>query len=366
MPQKIKSPSLLCKKFFHIQEILNMKNFLYFWDGRIFQRFLKKMFCLVCFSGFLFVPSLVQAENKFRVRIVHNARQHHIHSTRTLQKDVQNSPHKDSLSDLIKKNQTIRRSQFISEPRPQETDQTKILPQKNIFETPRDRTSQKNDSLQKTPDSDVATKTETPSSLIITHMLEQSEHLQRPVFSNGFTFYDFLKEKLNALNDEEQETLAPFVRERIEQMHQIFQVADWRIKKHYEEIITTQSLYWGMPANLIKAVIIQESQGKNTVASGKGAKGLMQLIDTTSEIFDVTDPYDPEQNIRAGILHLRWMMRVFEDDKALALAAYNAGAGRVKHYEGIPPFSETQNYVVRVLDYYEIYNRIEGVDFSSS
>ena len=75
--------------------------------------------------------------------------------------------------------------------------------------------------------------------------------------------------------------------------------------------------------------------------------GLMQLMPATARQYAVTDPYDPESNLDAGIRHLRSLLDRF--DLRLALAAYNAGEGAVRRYGGVPPFAETRNYVVRVM-----------------
>jgi soluble lytic murein transglycosylase-like protein len=103
-------------------------------------------------------------------------------------------------------------------------------------------------------------------------------------------------------------------------------------------------------SSLVAAVIAQESAGNQYAVSRAGAKGLMQLIDTTARQLGVSKVYDPAQNIFGGAKYLRQLLDRFGGDKSLALASYNAGPGAVDRYQGIPPYRETQEYVRRVLD----------------
>ena len=100
---------------------------------------------------------------------------------------------------------------------------------------------------------------------------------------------------------------------------------------------------------LALAVIAVESAGRPRAVSHAGAQGLMQLIPATAERFGVSDPFDPDQNIRAGVRYLDWLMGEFDGDVVLALAGYNAGEGAVRRNGGVPPFAETRDYVPRVL-----------------
>ena len=103
---------------------------------------------------------------------------------------------------------------------------------------------------------------------------------------------------------------------------------------------------------LVMAVINQES-GFNTAAlSTKKAQGLMQLLPQTAHRFGVTDPFDPEDNIRGGIAYLHWLLRHFQGNVALTLAGYNAGENAVDRYQGIPPYPETRHYVRRIMANY--------------
>lgn len=105
--------------------------------------------------------------------------------------------------------------------------------------------------------------------------------------------------------------------------------------------------------NLVLAVIAVESAWRPDVVSHAGAQGLMQLIPETAARFGVRDPFDPEQNVRGGTQYLRWLLSLFQGDVTRALAAYNAGERAVLRHDGIPPYAETQDYVVKVRRYYQ-------------
>ncbi len=100
---------------------------------------------------------------------------------------------------------------------------------------------------------------------------------------------------------------------------------------------------------LALAVISVESAGRQDAVSHAGAQGLMQLIPATAARFGVEDSFDAAQNIGGGVAYLDWLMRHFDNDVVLALAAYNAGEGAVRRNDGVPPFAETRDYVPKVL-----------------
>lgn len=105
---------------------------------------------------------------------------------------------------------------------------------------------------------------------------------------------------------------------------------------------------YGLSPDLVLAVIEVESNFDPLARSPKNAKGLMQLIPSTAERFGVVDIWDPEQNLRGGMAYLRWLLKHFNGDLELALAAYNAGEGAVKRHGGVPPYTETRQYVRRI------------------
>jgi len=106
----------------------------------------------------------------------------------------------------------------------------------------------------------------------------------------------------------------------------------------------------GISPRLVKSIIWTESQGDPRKVSPKGAKGLMQLMPAVMQHYKVSDPYDPVANIRAGVQYFCNLLEEFSGDLPLALAAYNAGPTAVRKYQGIPPFAETQAFVLKVSD----------------
>jgi soluble lytic murein transglycosylase-like protein len=104
-----------------------------------------------------------------------------------------------------------------------------------------------------------------------------------------------------------------------------------------------------LQSKLIRGVIEQESAFHACAVSSKGAKGLMQLMPSTVELFKVTDVFDPQQNINAGATYLRQLLDKYKGDLKLALAAYNAGPATVDKTGAIPDIKETQDYVERIV-----------------
>jgi soluble lytic murein transglycosylase-like protein len=104
--------------------------------------------------------------------------------------------------------------------------------------------------------------------------------------------------------------------------------------------------------NLVRSVIKVESNFNPNAVSRKGAMGLMQLMPSTAKSLHVTNPFDPEQNVDAGVRHLKHLLESYGGNVKLSLAAYNAGAGAVARSSGVPRFSETQNYVRRITNLY--------------
>mgnify|MGYP001770831184 FL=1 len=105
---------------------------------------------------------------------------------------------------------------------------------------------------------------------------------------------------------------------------------------------------YGLETEFILRIIEAESGGNPNAISPKGAIGLMQLMPETARALGVQNPYDPVQNVEAGVRYLRHLLDRF-GDRRLALAAYNAGPGAVQRYGAVPPFPETQRYLEKIL-----------------
>jgi soluble lytic murein transglycosylase-like protein len=116
----------------------------------------------------------------------------------------------------------------------------------------------------------------------------------------------------------------------------------------WQSLIDEASEKYGVDKSLISAVIVQESAGNQFAVSKAGAKGLMQLMDSTARTLGVHNSFNPRLNIMGGTKYLRDMLDKYNGNEELALASYNAGPGAVDKYNGVPPYAETQNYVKSV------------------
>lgn len=126
------------------------------------------------------------------------------------------------------------------------------------------------------------------------------------------------------------------------------------VRKQYHPIVTEAARAYAVEPALLHAVISVESRYNVKAVSKKGASGLMQLMPGTAKRYGVVDIFDPAQNIRAGAQYLRDLLKMFNNDLRLALAAYNAGENAVvRHGSKIPPYRETAAYVPKVLAFYK-------------
>ncbi|MCK0526966.1 lytic transglycosylase domain-containing protein [Anaerobiospirillum sp. NML120449] len=160
-------------------------------------------------------------------------------------------------------------------------------------------------------------------------------------------------ERVNRIDEMDVYSLAPSA--HLLAFGHMFDVAGYKRliagKSRLEDLrehIINASRATGLPASLIAAVIMVESGAVMTAVSPRGAQGLMQLMPETQKELKVSDPFDPRSNIEAGARYLARMLKLFNNDEAIALAAYNAGPGSVKKHGGIPPFKETREFVIKV------------------
>ncbi|MGJ4803859.1 lytic transglycosylase domain-containing protein [Luteimonas sp. SDU82] len=123
----------------------------------------------------------------------------------------------------------------------------------------------------------------------------------------------------------------------------------------YAAEIRSAANEFGVEEAIVRAIMHAESAFNPNALSRAGAQGLMQLMPATAQRFGVTNAYDPAQNIRGGVEYLAWLLKRFNGDLTLASAGYNAGEGAVDRHKGVPPYSETQRYVVRVAQLAERY-----------
>jgi soluble lytic murein transglycosylase-like protein len=122
------------------------------------------------------------------------------------------------------------------------------------------------------------------------------------------------------------------------------------VEDDMDAYIKEVSARYGVPADLVAAVIEAESDNNPRAVSRRGARGLMQLMPKTARTLGVHDPFDPRANIDAGVRHLRALMDRFgRNNLPLVLAAYNAGEVAVIKHRGVPPYRETRAYVKRIL-----------------
>ena len=130
------------------------------------------------------------------------------------------------------------------------------------------------------------------------------------------------------------------------------------IRSQYDALIVNTALKYDLEPSFIKAVVHVESAFDHLAVSKAGAMGLMQLMPATAASYQLTsNTFNPSNNIEAGVQHMKDLMDRYNRNMKLSLAAYNAGAGAVRKYNGIPPYEETQNYVKKVMRLYKLYKK---------
>ncbi len=125
----------------------------------------------------------------------------------------------------------------------------------------------------------------------------------------------------------------------------------------FDGIIKEASSKFNVSEELVKAIIAVESSGNIFASSPKGAKGLMQIVDSTAQFVGVKNVWHPAENIYGGVKYLRYLLDRFNGDIKLVLAGYNAGPENVEKFGGIPPFPETIEYVGKVMRYLKIFEQ---------
>lgn len=129
-----------------------------------------------------------------------------------------------------------------------------------------------------------------------------------------------------------------------------------RDSAQYDSLISELSKKYQVDFALIKAMIRAESGFNPLAVSRKGAKGLMQLMPETASRMNVSNVFNPRENIEGGVRHFKNLLSLFDNDVRLSLAAYNAGENLVAELRSIPPYRETVDYVRKVLSYYQSYS----------
>ena len=163
-------------------------------------------------------------------------------------------------------------------------------------------------------------------------------------------------ERIDRIVDDEIPTPEIVAEVRKIEVEGVFPKRSWRFsetslplfKSKYNDIIIEAGRKWDVDAALISAVIKAESDYDARTVSHKGARGLMQLMPATATRFGVNNSFDPVANIYGGTRYLRWLLKTFDGNADLAVAAYNAGEGNVWKYKGVPPFRETVTYIHRI------------------
>lgn len=160
---------------------------------------------------------------------------------------------------------------------------------------------------------------------------------------DGEDFDSVLEEEINAADNTEETDRVTYTKPE----DLVTVDAPSSLEVYFQEASDT----YGVPVALIKAVAKAESNFNSQAISSAGAQGVMQLMPSTAQGLGVTNAFDARENILGGTKYLAQMLTKYSGSVKLALAAYNAGSGNVDKYEGVPPFTETQNYVKKIFGY---------------
>ncbi len=137
------------------------------------------------------------------------------------------------------------------------------------------------------------------------------------------------------------------------------------IEQRFDSLIHKVANRYEVDPALVKAIIKAESGYNPKAISKRGAKGLMQLMPGTAKALGVEDCFDPEHNINGGVKYFKDLLERFNGNVKLSLAAYNAGARKVRRYGGVPPFKATKYYIDKVFEYYSLYKQTMNIKVGS-
>ena len=179
---------------------------------------------------------------------------------------------------------------------------------------------------------------------------EEEHHLHQWVDKEGVTHLTLAGPTKEALARAKALTLVPQATGQTTHVHE---VSDWDFH------IAMASEKYNIPKELVRAIIVAESNFHPDAISHVGARGLMQLMPGTGSAMYVENPFDPVQNIYGGTRYLRILANMFQGDLTKTVAAYNAGPEAVRKAAGVPMIAETQNYVRKVVRLYKVYKGID-------
>jgi len=151
----------------------------------------------------------------------------------------------------------------------------------------------------------------------------------------------YIRESKDDVGDENNSSSLPYIKD----------------SNQFDSLIAEFCKKYQVEFALIKAMIRTESGFNPHAVSKKGAKGLMQLMPETAQRVNVSNIFSPRENIEGGVRYFKYLLSLFDNDLRLSLAAYNAGENVVAELRSIPPYRETVDYVKKVLNYYQSYNK---------